>query len=702
MKGYLRYADIVLVAFVVATAAMLIVPLPTPLLDVLLVLNISFSILLLLVGLYVPSSSVLYGFPTVLLLSTLFRLGLNVASSRLILSQGDAGRVIESFGTFLIGGEIVVGVIVFCIITIVNFIVISKGASRVSEVAARFSLDALPGKQAAIDNDSRAGLLSADEAKRKRDNLNREGQLYGSMDGAMNFVQGDAIAGFFIIVANILGGIYLGVANGMAIQEAVQTYTLLTVGDGLVTQIPSLLTSICAGIVVTRVASSESSTLSGDLRMQFFSQPVTLVVTGAILLLFAVLPGIPSFPFILVAFFAIVGGIFLLRQRRSDPGVGLSSNEFRRPAGLPANVQSTVDSEFDDGAITLSLDANVLYRTYKSNPTKFLAVWQAFRADFLADVGVLLPEIMVISDDLAAPSSYSVLASGVEMISGKVLPDSLLLEVSSSQAAVLGLEVLAEEDHPISGHRVFWALHTPNLRRMLEAGSLRGFDFFEFITLRIAYFALRHPEEFLSTTDIHSLLRQVEKKHPGLIAEGFGREFVSVPKLAEILQELVRQGMSIRDFRGVVESIASFCSMNGLSLDSEQTFDMPTMISSIRAAKRRQLVRRYAGVARVLRVVALSSGVEQILQDAELERSTLPLAVEGDVFEALNAGLQRVLKPAFELGVAPVAIACRAELREKVLSFARGYARTVYVVSFEEMDSSIPIQQVGTWSLAYR
>ena len=255
-----RFSDLALVAFVVATTALLVVPLPTPILDLLLVCNISFSILLLLVGLYIPNAQALFAFPTVLLLSTLFRLGLNVASSRLILSQGDAGRVIEAFGTFLIGGEILVGVIVFTIITIVNFIVISKGAGRVSEVAARFSLDALPGKQIAIDNDARAGLISAEEAKTKRDNLTREGQLYGSMDGAMNFVQGDAIAGFFIIVANIVGGIILGLFSGMGIGDAVQTYTILTVGDGLVTQIPSLLTSICAGIVVTRVGSSDTAT----------------------------------------------------------------------------------------------------------------------------------------------------------------------------------------------------------------------------------------------------------------------------------------------------------------------------------------------------------------------------------------------------------------------------------------------------------
>ncbi|MCB0352418.1 MAG: FHIPEP family type III secretion protein, partial [Bdellovibrionales bacterium] len=244
----IQRSDFFLGVFVIAITAMLLIPLPTGLLDVLLVLNISFSLLLLVVGLYMPNALALLAFPSLLLLTTLFRLGLNVASTRLILSQGDAGRVIEAFGTFLIQGELLVGVIIFLIITIVNYVVIAKGSSRVSEVAARFALDALPGKQMAIDSDLRAGLLTAQEAERRREELRKESQLFGSMDGAMKFVQGDAIAGFFIIVTNIVGGLSIGLLQGMDVADAVQTYTMLTVGDGLVSQIPALLISICAGI----------------------------------------------------------------------------------------------------------------------------------------------------------------------------------------------------------------------------------------------------------------------------------------------------------------------------------------------------------------------------------------------------------------------------------------------------------------------
>jgi type III secretion protein V len=704
MNGRLRYADVVLVALVVAITAMLIVPLPTVLLDVLLVVNISFSILLLLVGLYLPNSAALYTFPTILLLSTLFRLGLNVASSRLILSQGDAGRVIESFGTFLIRGEVVVGVIIFTIVTIVNFIVISKGASRVSEVAARFALDSLPGKQSAIDNDTRTGVISADEARRKRDELRRDSQLYGSMDGAMKFVQGDAVAGFFIILTNIIGGVYMGLSGGMSLADAVQSYTVLTVGDGLVTQIPGLLTSICAGIIVTRVSSTDVSTLSSDLRAQLFSQPVTLLITGAILLIFAMLPGVPAFPFLVVAFVAVTIGVVAYRRRSHSSGLELPAGVYGRLEGLPSPSSSSSlrDGALDDPGLSLILDSGVLFRSYRSNPGKWMSWWRTFQADFFADVGVRLPEIHVASDDLLPSSSYRVTSSGVEMISGPVLTDALLVEIASFHAGVLGLEILLEEDHPLSGNRVFWCRNTPSVRKMLESASIRTFDFFEYIGLRVGSFCLRHPEEFLSVTDVHSLLRQVEKKHPGLIAEGFGKEFVSVPVLTEILHELVRQGISIRDFRSILESVASYCSSSGISLGQDSNIEVAQVVHYIRTHRKRQILRRYIGSSGGIRVLGLSGDVEQALQDAEISDSGLPLAVEDGTFEALSSGLHAVLKSAFEFGAVPVAILCSSEVRDKVLSLARGLTHPLFVLSYEELDPVMLVEQIGTWELVSR
>jgi type III secretion protein V len=703
MNGRLRYADVVLVALVVAITAMLIVPLPTVLLDVLLVVNISFSILLLLVGLYLPNSAALYTFPTILLLSTLFRLGLNVASSRLILSQGDAGRVIESFGTFLIRGEVVVGIIIFTIVTIVNFIVISKGASRVSEVAARFALDSLPGKQTAIDNDARSGVISADEARRKRDELRRDSQLYGSMDGAMKFVQGDAVAGFFIILTNILGGVYMGLSGGMSLADAVHSYTVLTVGDGLVTQIPGLLTSICAGIIVTRVSSTEVTTLSSDLRAQLFSQPVTLLITSAILLTFAMLPGVPAFPFVIVALAAATIGVVAHRRRTDSSGRDLSTSAYGRLEGSPSPLALGLrESPLDEPGLSLILDSGVLYRSYRSNPGKWMSWWRAFQSDFFADVGVRLPDIHVMSDELLPASSFRVTSSGVEMISGPVLTDALLVEMASFQAGVLGLSVLLEEDHPLSGNRVFWCRNMPSTRKMLEMASIRSFDFFEYIGLRVGSFCLRHPEEFLSVTDVHSLLRQVEKKHPGLIAEGFGKGFVTVPVLTQILHELVRQGISIRDFRSILESVASYCSSFGVSSDQDANIEVAQVVHYIRTQRKRQILRRYMGTSAGVRVLRLSEDVEQALQESEISDAGLPLAMDDRTFEALSAGLQTVLKSAFEFGAVPVAILCSSEVRAKVLSLARGLTRPLFVLSYEELDPVTVVEQIGTWEMVPR
>lgn len=702
IQNRIRYSDFVLMALVVAIAAMLIVPLPTPLLDILLVLNLSFSILLLLVGLYVANSAALYTFPTILLLSTLFRLGLNVASSRLILSQGDAGRVIEAFGTFLIRGEVLVGVIIFSIVTVVNFIVISKGASRVSEVAARFALDALPGKQMVIDNDVRSGLLSAEEARKKRDELRRESQLYGSMDGAMKFVQGDAVAGLFIILVNIFGGIFMGSASGMSISDAVQTYTILTVGDGLVTQIPGLLTSICAGIIVTRVSSSEASSLSADLRSQLFAQPVVLFVTAGILFLFALLPGIPALPFAIVAALASAAGLFLQRRNRAHPAGGMSALDFARMAGLPAPQGVSGEHDHEGDGLVIALDSTVLFRSYRNAVPKYLGWWNAFRSSLYGEVGLLLPHLHVVEDPLGAASSFRVMHGGVEMLSGSIVPDSMLVEISSSQAPMLGLAVLRHEDHPMSGHRVFWTGLSSSSRKMLDAAAIKSYDFFEYIALRIASFCLQHPEEFLSATDVHSLLRQVEKRHPGLIGEGFGREFVSVPKLTEILQELIRQGVSVRDFRSIAEGVASYCSENGITLDNESTVDVAGVVDHLRAGRRRQILRRFIGPAKSLRVICLSGEVEQILQEAELGGKALPLALEAEVYDSISGGLQSVMKPALEVGVHPVAILCSEEIKPKVLSLTRRGARRLFVLTFGDLDPTIPVEQVGVWGLASR
>jgi type III secretion protein V len=679
-------------ALVMAIAAMLIVPLPTPVLDLLLVCNLSFSILLLLVGLYVGNSAGLFTFPSILLLSTLFRLGLNVASSRLILSQGEAGRVIEAFGTFLIRGEVVVGLIIFSIVTVVNFIVISNGASRVSEVAARFALDALPGKQMMIDSDVRAGVISADEARRKRDELRRESQLYGSMDGAMKFVQGDAIAGILIIMANIFGGMYMGLSNNMELADAVQKYTVLTVGDGLVTQIPGLLTSICAGIIVTRVSSSERSSLSSDLHLQLFTQPVTLFVTAIVLFTLAVMPGMPTIPFLLASIGFVGAGAWSLRAQRAKASIDSQKiSDGPEIGGLGADGEST------DSLLVVALDKAALYKSYRARAVDYAAEWRDFREGFLEDSGIALPGISVVADDLLAPHSYSVRYMGIEMLAGEVPVDAILVEISSSQADVLGLEVLREEEHPSSGHRVFWTPRTPVALGMLKGARIKYHDFMGFIALRVAHSVIRHPEECLSVTHVHSMLRQIEKKHPGLIGDGFGREFVSIPKLTEVLQELVRQGVSIRDFRSIMECLASYCASSGITTNSDSPVDIAEAVHYIRASRRRQIVRRFIGPGQAVPVLSLSPSVEQTFEVASADRWSTSLAMAPELYDALLQGLFASIRPTLQAGALPIALLCSREVKEKVISFVRMSGLTIFVTTLDEIDPTFPVMQMGVW-----
>jgi type III secretory pathway component EscV len=584
----------------------------------------------------------------------------------------------------------------------VNFIVIAKGATRVSEVAARFFLDALPGRQSVIDNDARAGVISADEARQKRDSLRLESQLYGSMDGAMKFVQGDAVAGIFIILVNIVGGVYMGISTGLSIGDAVQTYTVLTVGDGLVTQIPSILTSICAGIIVTRVSSSETSTLGVDLRTQLFSQPITLLVTALILVVFAVLPGIPATPFLLVAAIAVGVGVLLLKKEREMPVRGGISGEYRRAGGGAEVRHERGASETGDAVLRLELDHTVLFKTYRSQLQRYTDAWAKFTDGFHGHVGMVLPELSVVPNELLAPSSYRVSRAGVEMVSGSVAIDALLVEVSSGQATVLGLPVIKEEDHPISGHRIFWTRNTPHIRGILDAGAVRSYDFFEYICLRIGSFSLRHPEELLSVTDVHSSLRHIEKRHPGLVAEGFGKEFVSVPRLTELLHELVRQGVSIRDFQGIIEGVASYCSAHRISLDDDAGVDISQVVRHLRGNRRRQVLRRFLGAGQSLHVVSLSDEVERTLQEADFDNKSLPIAVEAPVLDALMQGLANVLKPTLELGILPIALLCSNEVKEKVLSITRMTKHSLFVTTFEELDPSVSVQLVGMWTLTGR
>jgi type III secretion protein V len=695
----IRKSDIALAFFVLAMMGMFLIPLPTIVLDLLLVANLSFAFLLLITSLYIPNALSLLAFPSLLLLTTLFRLSLNVASTRLILSNGEAGEVIATFGSLLIGGEIVVGMILFTIITVVNFVVIAKGSSRVSEVAARFALDALPGKQMAIDADLRAGLISPEQAQNRRDELRKESQLYGAMDGAMKFVQGDAIAGILIIFTNILGGLYVGIINqGLGFQEAIATYTVLTVGDSLVHQIPALLISICAGIVVTRVSSGENTTLGSELGVQLFARPGTLLFSGAFLIVIAPLSGLPIIPFALIGASLIAGGFFVKRHDNIiREGGGRRELGSSRTMMLPGK---SPDEERDEElTIVLGLDSAVLHRLYKMNSTRYHSWWQELRSDFFNTYGLSLPLIDVAPLDGVRAASYEVRAGGGVIVQGTMHLDAVLVEVHPDSAAAYGIEMLEATLHPTDGTRVLWANLSPSLRRVTEAGGIRTFDFFEYVGLHIARFYAEHPEELLGVSEVHGLLKKLEKRHTGLLSDAFGKGGVNVALLTELLQRCVKSGLNLRDFKGIVEQIATYCSAHRISLDAQEAIDFDDIIGFIRKAKKRHLIEPFLTLRHSLKIITVHPTVEQQLDEAPSFDDGGVHALLPAVTKELRAGIDTYVQPLLQRGVPACVVVCSRAVLGKCSQFLEEYRGAVGVIAREELTPQIPLERVGEWSI---
>lgn len=630
--------EFILAVFVLAIAAMLLIPLPTPLIDVLIVLNLAFSFLILLVSLYLPNALSLLSFPTLLLLSTLFRLALNVASSRLILAQGDAGVVIEAFGTLLVGGQVAVGIIVFTIITVVNFLVIARGSARVSEVAARFALDALPGKQATIDSDLRAGVISAGEAHKRRESLRKESQLYGAMDGSMKFVQGDAIAGFLIILTNIIGGLTIALGDGMPLKEAFETYTILTVGDGLVAQVPALLIAICAGIVVTRVSSSDTATLGEDVATDLFARPAIIVAVGGLLGIFALLPGVPALPFIAVGATLVGVGLRLkTMQRATLLGVAGGGGALQQPktqqmlssgngnqrlllsggistaTGTAASAATTSGSvpSPSESRIHIFLDRHALFSSFERNFTQAYARWRDISVVIESEFGVVIPNVWIGADVRSSSGAISVQLDGIAVFNMKVPLDALVLALEPGQAKSLGIPVVRECIDPLSGRSLSWVSN-------VHAAKMEPFARFDALDLAMrfaVYYLLSHPEELISIADTHAALLKVESDHPGLFDAVLDRRFINPARAAEIKRELLRAGLNVGDTRQLVEDLAHYCATYAKSELTASDFDLGDIVMHVRKLRVRELAASVQGgngrmplVSPIIRVMGSVAG----------------------------------------------------------------------------------------------
>jgi flagellar biosynthesis protein FlhA len=667
--------------------AMVVLPLPPFALDILFTFNICFALMILLAALYTAKPTDFSAFPTLLLLTTLLRLSLNVAAARIILldgymGSGAAGRVIESFGVFVVGGSYAVGIAVFAILIIINFVVITKGAGRIAEVAARFALDGMPGKQMAIDADVNAGLINQEEAMRRRQEVSREADFFGAMDGASKFVRGDAIAAVLILFINLIGGFVIGVwQHGLSFAEAGQTYTLLTIGDGLVAQIPALVISSAAGVVVSRVSTGHD--LSHQVITQLVAFPKAWWLAAAIVGLFGTIPGMPHLPFL--AFALLLGG----------GGWGLARGQQRRaerkavPPAPPAEVP-----EVDIGVVELvqPLEVQVGYRLVglvgKERDSGLLRRLRAVRRQVSREFGFLVPVVHVRDNPDLRSTAYRILVYGVERAGGEVYPDRLLAlpGVGSAQEAPGTVQGIAARD-PVFGRPAWWII--PVMAEQVRAAGYTVFDPAVVIATHFERIVEDNIELLFGRPELDGILGFFEKQVPKLIEE-LVPKLLPMASVHSVLSALLAEGVPIRDLRTICSAL-----IEGAAI----TQDPRLLLERVRVKLGGFIVQHIFGTVGELRVMALEAELEKMLQDVARLGAVSGATTSGAF--AIEPGLAGELREAaagaatrLEAVAGVAGLVTRAELREPVARLLRGVRPRVGVVSYQEIPADKQIKVV--------
>jgi type III secretion protein V len=693
-----KYSDIVLALVVVAIVGMMIVPLPTHLLDVLLTFNVSIGVVLLLISLYVPAALHLSVFPTLLLITTMYRLSLTISTTRLILLTGDPGEVVVAFGKFVVQGNFVVGAIIFIILTVVNFIVISKGSERVAEVAARFTLDAMPGKQMSIDADLRAGSIDMDEGKRKRRDLERESQLFGAMDGAMKFVKGDAIASIIITVINIVGGLVIGVMQkGMDVGSAAQKYALLTIGDGLVGMIPAILISTCAGIIVTRVGGAEEGNhLGKDVGTQLTAYPKAIGIAGGMLCALAMVPGLPTVPFLALGAGAAFGAWKMLKKEAADAvaeeggGMVATESENGTPASTepapkePINPESEVFVPVVTPIVLEVSDALVPFVDSRQDNGKFLFELIPFMRDGLfVELGVRFPGVRARGNSSLPPGSYQIQINEVPVVTGQATLGHVLVNDTVDRLKLMNIQGF-EAINPATRQPAAWV--PEQFKDTLESAGLTTWDVSGYIILHLAAILRRNARDFVGVQEVQTMLDQLEKAFPAIIKEVVPK-VVNVLKLTDILQRLTEEEISVRDLRGILQSLAE---------QGQIEADNVMLTEHVRSALRRYISHKYARGTGTLVVYLLDPQIEEAIRGSIKRTSAgTHLALEPEIAQEIVQAVKGEcghLPPSAQRPVILTAMDIRRYVR-KLLEFE--FNPPFSVLSYQELAPDLNIQPVA-------
>ncbi|GAW92934.1 flagellar biosynthesis protein FlhA [Calderihabitans maritimus] len=678
IRQILQHNDLLIAAFVLAIVIIIVIPIPPQLLDLLLAFNLTFSLVVLLTTMFTTDSLQFSVFPSLLLVATLFRLSLNISSTKLILNQASAGKIIQAFGDFVVGGNYVVGFIVFIIITVIQFVVITNGAGRVAEVAARFTLDAMPGKQMSIDADLNAGLISEEEAREKRKQLQREADFYGAMDGASKFVRGDAIAGIVITLINILGGLIIGVwQHGMPLIEALQRYTILTVGDGLVSQLPALLISTATGILVTRASSSES--FGKDLTRQLTAFPKVLGLAAGILLLLGLVPGLPTLPFLILAGAAGFASYTLLREahekeRREQEKI---VQETRRQQRQPENVLSL----FQVDPLEIEIGYNLIPLTDETQGGDLLDRLAAARRQCATELGIYVRPIRIRDNLQLEPNKYVFKIRGIETASGEILPNHYL--AMNPEGAVEEVEGIPTRE-PTFGLPAWWV--TEKQKEQLE---IKGFTVVDCVTVLITHlteFIKKHAHELLGRQEVKDLLEMVKENNSALIEELIP-DLMTYGEIQKVLQNLLRERIPIRDLVTILETLAD---------QARLTKDIDYLTEAVRQSLSRTISKMYATPQGKMEVITLHPKVEQVIAESikQTQNGSYPV-LEPNITQKIFNSLSHVIETTTFTSGQPIVL-CSSRVRLAFRRLTERFIPNLVVLSYNELEPSLEVESVGT------
>lgn len=672
----LQQSDVMLAVGIILLIGMMLIPLPPALLDVLLTLNIALALSILLVAMYVARPLDFSVFPSLLLVATLYRLALNVSSTRLILLHASAGRVIEAFGHFVVGGDLVVGMIVFLILVVIQFVVITSGSQRVAEVAARFTLDEMPGKQMSVDADLNAGLIDESEARRRRREIEREADFYGAMDGAAKFVRGDAIAGVVIVAVNLIGGLIIGsVRLKLPVAEAVQRYCLLTVGDGLVSQIPALLLSTATGLVVTRAASE--SNLGRELARQMVSQPRAVLIVACMLLAFGLVPGLPKLSFLAIGAAAGVVGWMLHTHQPEEPEASISTpTEAESPALPGAEVEELLAID----RLGLGVGYGLLPLMEAGRPGNVPERLTALRRKLAMELGIVIPPIHIYDELELGPNEYVIKLRERTVGRGEVRPDKLLAISGQPQAPPLPGEQVQE---PAFGLPAWWI--DESVRPLAEA---RGFTVVDASTVIATHFTevvRAHAAELLSRQDVQSMLDRLRDTEPAVVNELIP-DLASVGTVQYVLRALLEEAVPIRDLSTILEAMA-----DGL----RRTEDVDEVVELVRAALAPTICANLADDDGTIHVLVVHPDLENIVLSSVVETTqgavcALDEEIARWLIEAVSENMERAAAMGWDL-----ALLASPQARRYLWRTIHRSCPRVAVLSYMEIAPGYNVEAIG-------